>query len=101
MMPIEPETLGPDSIIAALAGSVSGLWFMPWETMTWPKRMLTLFVGFTCAIFTSPWLAVKIAGPKPTMETVAMCTYVVGAGAHIILPWIVQMVTRALGSGKP
>ncbi len=96
MMEHEPSSVS--ALIASVAGSVSGLAFMPWKDMGWREITLTLFVGTSCAFFVAPWLTYHIFGvPTDTGRTVAMTTYVTGVGAHILLPRIIKFLGRALG----
>lgn len=93
---MDPETINPNSVIAAFAGSISGLAFMPWESMGWKKIALTVFVGFTCATFVAPWLTYKLFG-QTDARTVAMMTYGVAAGAHALLPKFLKILGRMIG----
>lgn len=84
------------TLVAAVAGSISGLALLPWEAMTWPKRVATVFVGFTCSTFMAPW-ASHVLWNDPDDRTVSMMTYGIAAGAHILLPWLIKHITRLLG----
>lgn len=94
---MEPEQINPFTVIAAVAGSITGLTFMTLEAMTRYKIALTIFAGFSCALFVAPWLAHLVFGVKATSQQIAMTTYGTGAGAHIILPRVIEWLTRAFG----
>lgn len=94
---MEPEQINPFTVMAAIAGSITGLTFMQMEVMSWKRIGLTVFVGFSCALFVAPWLAHLIFSAKATAQQVAMTTYGTGAGAHIILPKVIEWLTRAFG----
>ena len=50
-MTTEPFSSVAYTIMAALAGAVTALAFRPWKKMTGLEIALTLFVGFSFAIF--------------------------------------------------
>lgn len=83
--------------MAAIAGAVTALAFRPWKKMTRTEISLTLFVGFSFAIFASPYIAHLIM-PSGEPRTAAFITYVTGAGSNIFLPKIIETIERVLGS---
>lgn len=87
------------TIMAALAGAVTALAFRPWKQMTRLEICLTLFVGFSFAIFVSPWVAHSVIHvPADEPRAASFITYVMGAGSNILLPKVIAFFERLLGS---
>ncbi|WP_069338320.1 hypothetical protein [Sphingobium yanoikuyae] len=98
-MTTEPFSSVAYTIMAALAGAVTALAFRPWKKMTGLEIALTLFVGFSFAIFVSPWVAHSIMQvPANEPRAASFITYVMGAGSNILLPRIIQFFERLLGA---
>ncbi|QJR01139.1 hypothetical protein HH800_02345 [Sphingobium yanoikuyae] len=98
-MSSEPFSAFAYTIMAALAGAVTALAFRPWKKMTGVEVALTLFVGFSFAIFVSPWVAHSIMHvPADEPRAASFITYVMGAGSNILLPRIIQFFERLLGA---
>jgi hypothetical protein len=90
-----------DMLIAAAAGSISGLSLVQFEHMTRLRLALTLFVGFTSSIFVVPLLLhmqtwVKPSDPSYPSVLVGV-GYLFSAGAHIFLPLIIRKATERFG----
>ncbi|WIW88947.1 hypothetical protein K3M67_02915 [Sphingobium sp. V4] len=98
-MNTEPFSAIAYTIMAALAGAVTALAFRPWKKMTGMEIGLTLFVGFSFAIFVSPWVAhsiIKVPAAEP--RAASFITYIMGAGSNILLPRLIQLIERLLGT---
>jgi hypothetical protein len=85
--------------MAAIAGAVTALSFMKWKEMTYPEVFLTLFVGFSFAIFVTPWVAYSVFGMDNVEEVgaVAGLTYITASGSNSLLPVLIKKVRRLLG----
>lgn len=83
---------------AALAGSITSLSFMRWEKMTWGEIALTIFVGFSFAVFAVPWLAADIIGAD-VGDTRAICgiTYIGATGANALIPLAIKRMKKITG----
>ena len=98
-MNTEPFSAFAYTIMAALAGAVTALAFRPWKKMSGMEIGLTLFVGFSFAIFVSPWVAHTIMRvPANEPRAASFITYIMGAGSNILLPYIIKRFERLLGS---
>lgn len=83
--------------MAALAGSITALSFLPWKTMTWVEILLTLFVGFAFAIFGMPWLAADWARIDiDNLRVICGITYFGATGANIFIPLVIRKLKRQL-----
>jgi hypothetical protein len=88
-------------LMAAIAGSVTALSFLRWREMTWGEICLTLFVGFSFAIFVTPWIAHIAFGLNAAdVRTIAGLTYVSASGSNILLPLLIRRLKRAVGEGE-
>jgi Mg/Co/Ni transporter MgtE len=83
--------------MAAVAGAVTALSFMRWREMTWPEVCLTLFVGFSFAIFVTPWIAFTVLGLDPTVQITAGLTYLSASGSNSLLPLLIRRIRRMIG----
>lgn len=87
------------TILAAASGAITSLAFMKWREMDWLTVCLTIFVGFTFALFAAPYIAHNLIGiDESDARAVSMITYTSAAGAHIILPRIVKWVSAMFGA---
>jgi hypothetical protein len=89
---------GPPNIytmIAAAAGSVSGLSMVRFEEMTKTRIALTLFVGIASATFIVPAIADYMGQNSP--QAIAAMTYTFSAGAHVLLPLIIKKLATRFG----
>jgi len=85
--------------MAAFAGSVTALAFMRWKEMTRVEICLAVFVGFSFAMFVTPWIAHLIFGvSEADARTTTGLTYVMATGSNTILPTLVRRLNRILGS---
>ena len=84
--------------MAAIAGAITALAFRPWQKMTKGEIFLTLFVGFSFAIFVTPWIAEVVFGvPANNVRAMAAMIYVFASGSNILLPVIIRSFSRAIG----
>jgi hypothetical protein len=86
------------TLMAACAGAVTALSFLKWQEMRWSEIVLTLFVGFSFAIFVTPWAALAVFGPDLTPQSQAGLTYIMGCGVHSIMPFFIRKVRKMLGA---
>ena len=84
-----------NTLIAAVAGSVSGLSMVRFEEMTKTRIALTLFVGITSATFIVPAIADYMGNRTP--QFIAAMTYLFSAGAHVLLPILIKKIFTKLG----
>lgn len=98
MIEPNPDVRMGYTILAALSGAITSLAFMKWRDMDWMTIVLTIFVGFTFALFAAPYIAHNLIGiNEGDARAVSMITYTSAAGAHIILPKVVKWVSRFFG----
>ncbi len=86
-------------IMAALAGAVTALSFMKWREMHVAEVIMTVVVGFSFAVFATPWLA-RVALGTTEPQTVAFLAYVSASGSNILLPMAIRWLGRAFGQEK-
>jgi hypothetical protein len=85
--------------MAAAAGSITSLSMMPWKTMGWPERVLTLFVGFSFAYIVGPWIGNSVFGIKrEDLGAICGATYIAGSAWNIFLPLVIKRMKAAFGS---
>jgi|SRR6187402_1270656 len=85
--------------MAAFAGSVTALAFMRWKEMSRVEIFLAVFVGFSFAMFVTPWIAHLAFGvSEADARTTTGLTYVMATGSNTILPTLVRRLNRILGS---
>ena len=83
--------------MAALAGSITALSFMPWRTMKWSEIVMTLFVGSAFAVVCVPYLVGDRAGiPLDNMRAICFFTYIGATGANAFVPVIIRWAKRRL-----
>ena len=92
--------------VAALAGAVTALSFLPWKTMRWAEIAMTLFVGSAFATFGVPYLVGNIGGIELNdMRTLCFFTYIGATGANVFLPIIIRggkrWLEKVFGSENP
>ncbi|MBB4616896.1 hypothetical protein [Sphingomonas abaci] len=90
--------------MAALAGSVTALSFMPWRTMRWSEIVMTLFVGSGFAAFGVPYLVGDVAGIEiANLRAICFFTYIGATGANAFVPviirWGKRWLEKLLGEG--
>lgn len=84
--------------MAAMAGSVTALSFLPWKSMSWTEIGMTLFVGSTFAIFGVPWLAHDWAHIDiENLRAICAITYFGATGANVFIPIVIRRFKKALG----
>lgn len=96
---IENETLIKIgyTALAAFAGAISALAAMKWKEMLWAEIGLTLFVGFSFAMFMAPWVAhVVFRATDP--RTVAGLTYLMACGSNVLLPYLIRKLRDRIGT---
>lgn len=99
MIEPNPDVRMGYTILAALSGAITSLAFMSWREMDWKTIVLTVFVGFSFALFVAPWIAHALMGiNEGDARAVSMITYTSAAGAHIILPRIIRWVGGLVGA---
>lgn len=83
---------------AALAGSITSLSFMRYKAMSWSEIGLTVFVGFSFAVFAVPWLAADMFGANVD-NTRAICgiTYLGATGANALIPLAIRRLKKLTG----
>lgn len=82
--------------LAAIAGAVTALSFTKWRELTRMEIGLTLFVGFSFAIFVTPWLAhVAFGLDTSDPKAIAGLTYAFASGSNSILPVIIRKIHRS------
>lgn len=83
--------------MAALAGSVTALSFMPWRTMRWSEIVMTLFVGSGFAAFGVPYLVGDLAGVEiANLRAICFFTYIGATGANAFVPVIIRWMKARL-----
>jgi len=83
--------------MAALAGSITALSFMPWRTMKWSEIVMTLFVGSAFAVFGVPYLVGDLGGVQlENMRALCFFTYIGATGANAFVPVIIRWLKRRL-----
>lgn len=95
---IEPDTRSMTYVaIAALAGSVTALSFMPWRTMKWADIAITLFVGCAFAAFGVPYIVSDLFGIDITnLRAICFFTYLGATGANSFIPLIIRWMRKRL-----
>lgn len=84
--------------MAALAGAITALSFMPWKTMRWSEIAMTLFVGSAFAVFGVPWIAGDWAHMDLTnLRAVCAVTYFGATGANVFIPLIIRKLRKSFG----
>jgi len=79
------------TMFAALSGAITSLAFMRWREMDWRAACLTVFVGFTFSVFGTPWIVHDLLGvPENNERALSIGTYLIAAGAHIIIPALIK-----------
>jgi hypothetical protein len=85
---------------AAAAGAVTALGSKRWRTMTAIDIVLTLGIGFTFAIFVTPWIAHQWLGvAEGDNRALLALTYLFGSASNILLPFIIRHLRKMLGEG--
>ncbi|MEH3121158.1 MAG: hypothetical protein PGN16_04125 [Sphingomonas phyllosphaerae] len=83
--------------MAALAGSVTALSFMPWRTMRWSEIVMTLVVGSGFAAFGVPYLVGDLAGIEiANLRAICFFTYIGATGANAFVPVIIRWMKGRL-----
>lgn len=83
---------------AALAGSITSLAFMRYKTMSWGEIALTVFVGFSFAVFAVPWLAADMFGADVgSTRTICGVTYLGATGANALIPLAIRRLKKLSG----
>lgn len=79
--------------LAALAGAMTTLSFRQFRPFTARERAMMVFVGFVFAIFVGP-LIVDLVLPQASSSSSAVGAlyYIIAAGAHWLLPWIIEKI---------
>lgn len=81
--------------LAALAGGVTALAFMPWRQMKANEIALTVFVGTTFSLFVVPWLAHRALGiGENDLRGIVACCYIGAAGAYTFIPKLVKKASK-------
>lgn len=84
--------------MAALAGAVTALSFLPWKQMSWTEIALTLFVGFGFAVFGVPWIAADLAKMNiESLRVICGVTYFGATGANVFIPLMIRMLKKNFG----
>lgn len=87
------------TLFAAISGAITSLAFMKWKDMDWVTICLTLFVGFSFSLFVAPWMAHTLLRiDEGDARALSMLTYVAAAGAHALIPRLVNWVSNAIGA---
>lgn len=85
--------------LAAIAGAITALASSKTSKMTRTDMLLTFTVGFSFAIFVTPWIATSWFGIESTnVRAIAGLTYVFGAGSNILLPVLIDHFKRVVGA---
>lgn len=85
--------------LAAMAGAVTSLSFMPWKRMSWPEIALTLFAGSTFSVFLVPWLAADWAHMDITnLRAICGVVYAGGLSSHAIMPLVIRKAKSLFGA---
>jgi hypothetical protein len=88
-------------LMAAFAGAVTALAFMKWQEMHWFERALTVFVGFSFAVFATPWLAHIVFGTSENDgHAIGFLAYLSASGSNILLPMAIRWLGRMFGQEK-
>ena len=85
---------------ASMAGAITALSFLNWKTMTWPERILTVFVGSSFAFFMTPLLAYRVFGIRIDGDAWTLCalTYAAGTVGNAVVPVIMARARKLAGS---
>lgn len=85
-------------VMAAIAGAITSLAFMPWKTMTVLERCINLFVGVAFALLFVPWAVADLMRVDITALRAACATTYIGAvAAPALIPPIVRKILRLGG----
>jgi len=84
--------------MAALAGAITALSFLPWKTMSWAEIAMTLFVGSAFAIFGVPWIAADWAHMDiENLRAICAVTYFGATGANVFIPLVIRKLKKSFG----
>lgn len=87
--------------LAAVAGAITALASSRTQKTTGGEMLLTFIVGFSFAIFVTPWIAINwFSIPETDNRAIAGLTYVFGAGSNILLPVLINRFRRAIDDRK-
>ena len=85
-------------IMAAIAGAITSLAFMPWKTMTVAERAISLFVGASFALFFVPWAVADIMRVDITaIRAACAVTYIGAVAAPALIPPIIRKLLKLGG----
>ncbi len=88
--------------MAAVAGSITALSFLPWRTMSWADIGMTLFVGSAFAIFGVPWIAADwVRIDIDNLRAICAITYFGATGANVFIPLIIRKLKKLMGLEEP
>lgn len=86
------------TLLGAFAGAITALAFMKWKEMSKIEIALTVFVGFSFAVFVTPWLAQMVFGVADTdIRVMAGLTYVSASASNTLLPKLIRKVSKLTG----
>lgn len=84
---------------SALAGAITSLSLMKWQSMSWPEILMTLFVGSAFATLAVPYLIQDVAGMNiAALRTACFWTYIGATGANAFIPVIIRSVRSKLST---
>lgn len=87
-------------VLAAMAGAITALSFSRWSELSKAEIGITLFAGFSFAVFVTPWAAESLLGMDDNnVRGVAALTYILGSGSNILLPMFIRWTGKAFGNG--
>ena len=85
-------------VIAAFAGAITSLAFMPWKTMTVAERGFSLFVGVAFALLFVPWAVADIMRVDITaIRAACAVTYIGAVAAPALIPPIIRKILKVGG----
>jgi hypothetical protein len=85
-------------VLAALAGAITSLAFMPWKTMTVVERGFSLFVGVAFALLFVPWAVADIMRVNiDAIRAACAVTYIGAVAAPALIPPIIRKILKVGG----
>ena len=85
-------------VMAAIAGAITSLAFMPWKAMTVVERALSLFVGSTFALLFVPWAVADLMHVNiEAIRAACAVTYIGAVAAPALIPPLIRKIIRIGG----
>jgi hypothetical protein len=82
-------------VMAAIAGAITSLAFMPWKSMTMIERALSLFVGSSFALLFVPWAVADIMHVNiDAIRAACAVTYIGAVAAPALIPPLIRKLVK-------